>query len=88
MGIVLLRSRLFQVNWLFTNFLSESFTATSVLGILERDQEQSVVYGSIDFGKTVVTSEKYEELMEKAAQQLKILPHRYVTLICSSFCNW
>lgn len=49
---------------------------SSFTGILERDQEQSVVYGSIDFGKTVVTSEKYEELMEKAAQQLKILPHR------------
>ena len=32
-------------------------------GILEREQEQSVVYGSVDFGKTVVTSEKYRELV-------------------------
>lgn len=32
-------------------------------GILEREQEQSVVYGSIDFGKTVVSSEKYVELV-------------------------
>ena len=35
----------------------------SSIGILEREQEQSVVYGSIDFGKTVVTHEKYEELV-------------------------
>jgi predicted ATP-dependent Lon-type protease len=32
-------------------------------GILEREQEQSVVYGSVDFGKTVVTNEKYKELV-------------------------
>lgn len=53
-------------------------TAQSIIpGILERDQEQSVVYGSVDFGKTVVSSEKYQELLEKTAQQLKILPHKY-----------
>ena len=34
-------------------------------GILEREQEQSVVYGSIDFGKTIVTNEKYKELVGK-----------------------
>ena len=40
------------------------FTLFDLLpGILEREQEQSVVYGSIDFGKTVVTSEKYRELV-------------------------
>lgn len=39
-------------------------TAQSIIpGILEREQEQSVVYGSIDFGKTVVASEKYVELV-------------------------
>lgn len=33
-------------------------TAQSIIpGILEREQEQSVVYGSVDFGKTVVSSE-------------------------------
>jgi hypothetical protein len=32
-------------------------------GILEREQEQSVVYGSIDFGKTVSTCDKYKELV-------------------------
>ncbi|CAH0390274.1 unnamed protein product [Bemisia tabaci] len=52
-------------------------TAQSIIpGILEREQEQSVVYGSIDFGKTVITHTKYMDLLSKAAQQLKILPHK------------
>jgi Clustered mitochondria len=48
----------------------------SFSGILEREQEQSVVYGSIDFGKTVVTHTKYLDLLQKAGNQLKILPHK------------
>ena len=52
-------------------------TAQSIIpGILEREQEQSVVYGSIDFGKTVVTHPKYLELLGKAGQQLKVLHHK------------
>lgn len=51
-------------------------TAQSIIpGILEKEQEQSVVYGSIDFGKTVLTHEKYLELLNKASQHLRILPH-------------
>lgn len=51
-------------------------TAQSIIpGILEREQEQSVVYGSIDFGKTVVTHAKYLELLGKAGQQLKVIQH-------------
>lgn len=54
-------------------------TAQSIIpGILEREQEQSVVYGSIDFGKTVVSHPKYMELLQKAGSQLKILPHSVV----------
>lgn len=54
-------------------------TAQSIIpGILEREQEQSVVYGSIDFGKTVVTHEKYLELLSSAGQTLKVLPHSVV----------
>jgi protein TIF31 len=51
-------------------------TAQSIIpGILEREQDQSVVYGSIDFGKTVVTNDKYIELLKKAAPRLKVLSH-------------
>jgi protein TIF31 len=66
-------------------------TAQSIIpGILEREQEQSVVYGSIDFGKTVVSSPKYVDLLQKAGSQLKILPHTVLNdkgeevLLCSS----
>lgn len=66
-------------------------TAQSIIpGILEREQEQSVVYGSIDFGKTVLSHPKYMELLAKAGQQLKIQPHKVlndkgeVVELCSS----
>uniref|UniRef100_A0A182JQA8 Clustered mitochondria protein homolog n=1 Tax=Anopheles christyi TaxID=43041 RepID=A0A182JQA8_9DIPT len=51
-------------------------TAQSIIpGILEREQDQSVVYGSIDFGKTVLSHPKYLELLNSAGKHLKILPH-------------
>lgn len=51
-------------------------TAQSIIpGILERDQEESVVYGSFDSGKTVVSSEIYEEILIEPAKQLKIAAH-------------
>lgn len=54
-------------------------TAQSIIpGILEREQEQAVVYGSVDFGKTVVSHTKYLDLLSKAGQQLKVLPHKVV----------
>ncbi|KAL6728113.1 hypothetical protein Aduo_009918 [Ancylostoma duodenale] len=54
-------------------------TAQSIIpGILDKEQEQSVVYGSVDFGKTVVSSEKYHELLEASAKELKLLPHEVV----------
>ena len=53
-------------------------TYVVIPGILEREQEQSVVYGSIDFGKTVVTHPKYMDLLQKAGSQLKILPHSVI----------
>lgn len=34
-----------------------------------------MVYGSVDFGKTVVVSDKYASLLDDPAKQLKILPH-------------
>ncbi|CAF3393139.1 unnamed protein product [Rotaria socialis] len=52
---------------------------TIVPGILEKEQEQSVVYGSTDFGKTCATNEKYKELLEKVSAMLKIKPHTIKT---------
>ncbi|KAL1475529.1 hypothetical protein MTO96_037225 [Rhipicephalus appendiculatus] len=54
-------------------------TAQSIIpGILEREQDQSVVYGSVDFGKTVVTHPDYLQLLKKAGSALKILPHSVI----------
>lgn len=66
-------------------------TAQSIIpGILEREQEQSVVYGSIDFGKTVLSHKKYLVLLNSAGKHLKILPHSVLNdkdekvVLCSS----
>ena len=42
------------------------------VGILEKEQEQSVVYGSVDFGKTVVPNEKYNEMVRTVVKQFNI----------------
>ena len=70
---------LFTLGTVVLDYRGYRVTAQSIIpGILEREQEQSVVYGSIDFGKTVVTHQKYLDLLQKAGNQLKILPHKVV----------
>lgn len=67
---------LYTLGTVVVDYRGYRVTAQSIIpGILEREQEQSVVYGSIDFGKTVLTNEKYLEMLSKAAIHLKILPH-------------
>lgn len=68
---------LYTLGTVVVDYRGYRVTAQSIIpGILEREQEQSVVYGSIDFGKTIVTHDQYKELMKKAAQSLKIRPHK------------
>jgi protein TIF31 len=67
---------LYSLGTVVIDYRGYRVTAQSIIpGILEREQEQSVVYGSIDFGKTVLSHPKYLELLNKAGQHLKILPH-------------
>ncbi len=82
---------LYTLGTVVVDYRGYRITAQSIIpGILEREQEQSVVYGSIDFGKTVVSHPKYIDLLQKAGSQLKILPHAVVNdkeeeiLLCSS----
>lgn len=83
---------LYTLGTVIVDYRGYRVTAQSIIpGILEREQEQSVVYGSIDFGKNVLGHDKYLELLNKASQQLKILPHSVktekddaVVEICSS----
>ncbi|CAF3770703.1 unnamed protein product [Rotaria socialis] len=51
----------------------------SLSSILEKEQEQSVVYGSTDFGKNCTTNDKYKDLLEKVSAMLKIKPHSVKT---------
>ncbi|KAL6098779.1 cluh [Pungitius sinensis] len=49
---------------------------TIVPGILEKNQEQSVVYGSNDYGKNVFTHRRFLELLDKTSKPLRIQSHQ------------
>ncbi|XP_057207169.1 clustered mitochondria protein homolog isoform X2 [Triplophysa rosa] len=67
---------LFTLGTVVVDYRGYRVTAQSIIpGILEREQEQSVIYGSIDFGKTVVSHPKYLELLEKTSRPLKVQRH-------------
>lgn len=64
---------LYTLGTVVVDYRGYRVTAQSIIpGILEREQEQSVIYGSIDFGKTVVSHSKYLELLEKTSRPLKV----------------
>ncbi|XP_030042084.1 clustered mitochondria protein homolog isoform X2 [Microcaecilia unicolor] len=68
---------LYTLGTVVVDYRGYRVTAQSIIpGILEREQEQSVIYGSIDFGKTVVSHPKYLELLEKTSRPLKIQKHK------------
>ncbi|XP_009079958.1 PREDICTED: clustered mitochondria protein homolog [Acanthisitta chloris] len=68
---------LYTLGTVVVDYRGYRVTAQSIIpGILEREQEQSVIYGSIDFGKTVVSHTKYLELLEKTSRPLKIQKHK------------
>ncbi|TKR64462.1 hypothetical protein L596_024989 [Steinernema carpocapsae] len=69
-------SKLFTLGMVIVDYKGYRVTAQSIIpGILEREQEQSVVYGSIDFGKTIIGNDEYNELLQDAAEHLRIEPH-------------
>ncbi|XP_072325852.1 clustered mitochondria protein homolog isoform X2 [Scyliorhinus torazame] len=71
---------LYTLGTVVVDYRGYRVTAQSIIpGILEREQEQSVIYGSIDFGKTVVSHTKYLELLEKTARPLKIQKHNVLS---------
>ncbi|KAM6986115.1 clustered mitochondria protein homolog [Aplochiton taeniatus] len=49
---------------------------TIVPGILEKEQEDIVVYGSNDYGKTVLTHPRFVELLEQTSQPMRIQHHQ------------
>ncbi|KAJ8367901.1 hypothetical protein SKAU_G00079290 [Synaphobranchus kaupii] len=82
---------LYTLGTVVVDYRGYRVTAQSIIpGILEREQEQSVVYGSIDFGKTVVSHARYLELLEKTSRPLKVQRHAVLSekdqpvVLCSS----
>ncbi|XP_043976460.1 clustered mitochondria protein homolog isoform X4 [Gambusia affinis] len=68
---------LYTLGTVVVDYRGYRVTAQSIIpGILEREQEQSVIYGSIDFGKTVVSHDKYLELLDKTSRPLKVQQHK------------
>ncbi|XP_043571539.1 clustered mitochondria protein homolog isoform X1 [Chiloscyllium plagiosum] len=59
-------------------------------GILEQEQDQNVVYGLIDFGKTVISNHEYINLLLQTSRPLRIQKHlvlndlEHPILLCSS----
>lgn len=71
--------KLYTLGTVVIDYHGMRVTAQSIIpGILEREQEQSVIYGSVDFGKTVMSHPKYVELLSKAAPILRIAPHKVI----------
>ncbi|XP_066502027.1 clustered mitochondria protein homolog isoform X2 [Hoplias malabaricus] len=82
---------LYVLGTVLVDYRGLRITAQSIVpGILERGQEQSVVYGSTDFGKTVVSNEKYLKLLDQPSKQLRVQRHQVlskdntVVELCSS----
>lgn len=64
---------LYTLGTVVVDYRGYRVTAQSIIpGILEREQEQGVIYGSIDFGKTVCSHKKYLELLDKTSRPLKV----------------
>lgn len=57
---------LYTLGTVLVDYRGYRVTVQSIIpGILDKDQEQSVVHGSTDFGKTCATNAKYNELVSK-----------------------
>uniref|UniRef100_A0A0N4Z0A7 Protein asunder n=1 Tax=Parastrongyloides trichosuri TaxID=131310 RepID=A0A0N4Z0A7_PARTI len=50
-----------------------------VPGILEREQDAEVNYGSVDFGKTVRCDEIFSKPLEEVAKEMNSMPHTVIT---------
>ncbi|XP_062867426.1 clustered mitochondria protein homolog [Trichomycterus rosablanca] len=68
---------LYVLGTVLVDYRGYRVTAQSIVpGILEQDQDQSVIYGSNDFGKTVISNETFLKLLDKPSKQLRIQRHQ------------
>lgn len=68
---------LYTLSTVIVDYRGYRVIAQSIIpGILQREQEQSVVYGSADSGKTISSHEKFLELLNKAGKAIRVRPHK------------
>nr|XP_033812412.1 clustered mitochondria protein homolog isoform X2 [Geotrypetes seraphini] len=82
---------LYVLGTVVLDYRGHRVTAQSIIpGILDRKEDQSLAYGSIDFGKTVSSDAKYLSLLQKASKPLRIQKHSVLNekdelvVLCSS----
>ncbi|XP_030073373.1 clustered mitochondria protein homolog isoform X2 [Microcaecilia unicolor] len=82
---------LYVLGTVVLDYRGHRVTAQSIIpGILDRKEDQGVMYGSIDFGKTVSSDAKYLALLQKASKPLRIQKHSVLNekdepvVLCSS----
>eukprot|EP00794_Sanderia_malayensis_P014402 gene14402-15902_t len=68
---------LYTLGTVIVDYRGYRVIAQSIIpGILQREQENSVVYGSIDGGKTISGNEKFLELLKTASETLRTRTHK------------
>lgn len=69
-------SQLHCLGTVLVDYRGVRVTVQSIVpGLLDKDQEQAVIHGSVDFGKTVVTDEKFSDLLQSMHRVLMSKPH-------------
>lgn len=70
---------LYTLSTVIVDYRGYRVIAQSIIpGILQREQEQSVVYGSVDSGKSISSHDKFLELLSKAGKSIRIRPHKVI----------
>lgn len=70
---------LYTLGTVVVDYRGYRIIAQSIIpGILQREQENSVVYGSVDGGKTIASHEEFLTKLKAAGLSLKIRPHKVV----------
>ncbi|PFX18364.1 Clustered mitochondria protein-like [Stylophora pistillata] len=68
---------LFTLSTVIVDYRGYRVIGQSIIpGILQREQEQSVIYGSVDSGKNVSSHGKFLELLHNAGKSIRIRPHK------------
>ncbi|KAI0989535.1 hypothetical protein GJ496_006630 [Pomphorhynchus laevis] len=69
-------SSLCTVGTVLADYMGYRVAVQSIVpGILEKEQEQSIVYGSIDFGKSFIYNQTYNDKLSSVSERLHLKNH-------------